>query len=74
MVDAMTDKPNRKPAGAAVPGAVDRPVNYPKTLTMMVSEDTFDAIAAEKKRTGRSKGDIGREWLETGRAAHAASA
>lgn len=65
----MTDSPKRKPAGAAVPGAVDRPVNYPKTLTMMVSVDTFDAIAAEKRKTGRSKGEIAREWLEKGRAA-----
>jgi len=63
----MTDQPKRKPAGAAVPGAVDRPVNYPKTLTLMVSQGTFDAIAEEKLRTGRSKGEIAREWLESGR-------
>lgn len=64
----MTSDSKRKPAGAAVPGAVDRPVNFPKTLTLMVSADTFDAINAERRRTGMSKGQIVREWIDKGRA------
>lgn len=65
----MTDNEKRKPAGAAVPGAVDRPVNYPKTLTFMVSEATFAALDEEKASSGRSKGDIARTWLDKGRLA-----
>lgn len=62
-----TDKPKRKPAGAAVPGAVDRPVNYPHSLVVLVSEDTKRALEKEKARSGLSKGAIARDWLERGR-------
>lgn len=66
----MTDnKPKRKPAGAAVPGAVDRPVRYPHTLVFLVSEETKTALDAEKKRSGLSKGEVARDWLERGRTA-----
>lgn len=62
------DKPKRKPAGAAVPGAVDRPKRYPNTLVFLVSDDVKAALEAEKKRSGLSKGEIARNWLEGGRA------
>ena len=46
MLDGMTaDKPKRKPAGAAVPGAVERPKNYPHTLVFLVSDETLAAFA-----------------------------
>lgn len=68
MLDGMTaDKPKRKPAGAAVPGAVDRPVNYPHSLVVLVSDETREALEREKQRTGLSKGAVARDWLERGR-------
>jgi len=68
----MTDnKPKRKPAGAAVPGAVDRPVRYPHTLVFLVSDETKAALEAEKQRSGLSKGEVARDWLERGRVASA---
>jgi hypothetical protein len=68
MLDGMTDqKPKRKPAGAAVPGAVDRPVRYPHTLVFLVSDETKAALEKEKKRSGLSKGEVARDWLERGR-------
>lgn len=64
----MTDeKPKRKPAGAAVAGHVDRPVNYPKTLVAMVSEDMTDAIEATRKAYDVPKAEVVRDWLEAGR-------
>lgn len=72
MVDGMTaDKPKRKPAGAAVPGAVERPKRYPNTLVFLVSDETLSALNAEKATSGLSKGEIARDWLERGRAAAA---
>ena len=64
----MTDKmPKRKPAGAAVPGAVQRPVNYNKTLAIMVGQELYDAIATTAYENGVSKADVARDWLEVGR-------
>lgn len=64
----MTDeKPKRAPAGAAVAGAVQRPVNYPKTLVVMVSEETHAAIEKTRQEYGVNKADIARDWLEAGR-------
>lgn len=64
-----TDKPKRKPAGAAVPGAVDRPVRYPNTLVFLVSDETLAALNKAKATTGLSKGEVARDWLERGRTA-----
>jgi hypothetical protein len=70
MLDGMTaEKPKRKPAGAAVPGAVDRPVRYPNTLVFLVSDETKAALELERKRSGLSKGEVARGWLEAGRRA-----
>jgi len=63
------DKPKRKPAGAAVPGAVERPKNYPHTLVFLVSDDTLAALKTEVAKTGLGKSEIARDWLERGRAA-----
>lgn len=69
MLDGMTaDKPKRKPAGAAVPGAVDRPKRYPNTLVFLVSDEAMAALDKEKAKTGLSKGEIARAWLDRGRA------
>lgn len=65
----MTDRPKRKPAGAAVAGAVVRPINYPNTISLMVSDETVAAIAEEAQRRGVKKSVVGREWLEAGRCA-----
>ena len=68
MLDGMTaDKPKRKPAGAAVPGAVERPKNYPHTLVFLVSDEALAAIKTEMAATGRGKSDIARDWLDRGR-------
>lgn len=72
MLDRMTDaKQKRKPAGAAVPGAVERPVLYPKTLCVMLSTEMYEEITLIKKNTGRTKAEIAREWMERGRPATA---
>lgn len=72
MLDDMTaQKPKRKPAGAAVPGAVDRPKRYPNTLVFLVSDEMLDALKAEMATSGNGKSEIAREWLERGRAASA---
>lgn len=72
MLDDMTaHKPKRKPAGAAVPGAVDRPKRYPNTLVFLVSDEMLAALKAETAATGSGKSEIAREWLERGRAASA---
>lgn len=62
-----SEKPKRKPAGAAVPGAVDRPVNYNRTTSFMTDDDTFDAIEATAKAHGVGKADVMREWIALGR-------
>lgn len=62
------DKPKRKPAGAAVAGAVDRPKRYPKTLVFLISEEAHAALEAERLRSGLSKGEVARSWLDRGRA------
>lgn len=67
LVGMTADKPKRKPAGAAVPGAVERPILYPKTLCVMLSVEMYDEIGAIKKATGRTKAEIAREWMERGR-------
>lgn len=67
-----TIKPKRKPAGAAVRGAVDRPKHYPHTLVFLISDDMLIALGAQVAATGTSKSEIAREWLEAGRAASAA--
>lgn len=70
MLDGMTaDKPKRKPAGAAVPGAVERPKNYPNTLVFLVSDEALAAIKAEMAVSGRGKSEVARDWLDRGRAA-----
>lgn len=61
-------KPKRKPAGAAVPGAVDRPKNFPNTLVFLVSDEMLAALNEEAAATGRAKSGIARDWLEVGRA------
>lgn len=72
MLDGMTaQKPKRKPAGAAVPGAVDRPKRYPNTLVFLVSDEMLAALKAEMAATGNGKSEIARDWLERGRAASA---
>lgn len=69
MLNGMTaDKPKRKPAGAAVPGAVERPKNYPNTLVFLVSDETLAALKKEMAVSGRGKSEIAREWLDRGRA------
>lgn len=70
MLDDMTaDKPKRKPAGAAVAGAVERPKNFPNTLVFLVSDETLAALKAEASRSDRGKSEVAREWLERGRLA-----
>lgn len=70
MVDGMTaDKPKRKPAGAAVPGAVERPKNYPHTLVFLVSDETLAALKTEMATTGKGKSEVARDWLDRGRSA-----
>lgn len=61
------NKPKRKPAGAAVPGAVDRPKRYPNTLVFLVSDETLAALEKAKATSGLSKGEVARDWLERGR-------
>lgn len=69
----MTDsKPKRKPAGAAVPGAIERPTLYPRVLNSMVSDDLADAIALTAKVNGVKKAEVVRDWLEAGRKSSAA--
>lgn len=64
----MSDpKPKRTPAGAAVPGAVERPINYPKTIVVMVSEETHRAIEVTASKRKVAKSEIVRTWLEHGR-------
>ena len=63
----MTDRPKRKPAGSAVPGAVVRPINYPNTISIMVSDETVAAIAREANHRGVKKAVVAREWLDAGR-------
>lgn len=63
------EKPKRKPAGAAVPGAVERPKNYPNTLVFLVSDETLAALKAEMKASDRGKSEVARDWLDRGRAA-----
>lgn len=69
----MTDRPKRKPAGAAVAGAVVRPINYPNTISVMVSDETVAAIAREATRRGVKKAVVSREWLDAGRLSQADS-
>lgn len=64
-----TDKPKRKPAGAAVPGAVERPKNYPHTLVVLISDEAHDALKQEIATSGRLKSEIARAWLDRGRGA-----
>lgn len=72
MLDGMTaDKPKRKPAGAAVPGAVERPKNYPHTIVFLVSDETLAALKTEMATSGRGKSEIARDWLDRGRASAA---
>lgn len=64
----MTDsKPKRKPAGAAVPGAIERPTLYPRALNAMVSDDLAEAIEVTAKVNGVKKAEVVRDWLEVGR-------
>lgn len=66
----MTDeKPKREPAGAAVPGAVERPVNYPATIVAMVSEDMKSALKVTADENDVKIAVVVREWLEAGRRA-----
>lgn len=67
MTDATATKPKRKPAGAAVPGAVDRPINYPATVVAMVSKETKAALKREAAARSVSQAVVAREWLELGR-------
>lgn len=62
-----SNKPKRKPAGAAVAGAVDRPVHYPKTFAQMISNETYDAICITAAENDVSKAEVARDWLEAGR-------
>ena len=65
------NKPKRKPAGAAVPGAVERPKNYPHTLVFLVSDEMLAALKAEMATSGQGKSEVARGWLERGRKATA---
>lgn len=65
----MTDEKKRKPAGAAVPGAVERPVNYPETIVVMVSEDMKRALKITADENDVKVAVIARDWLEAGRLA-----
>lgn len=65
----MADKtPTRRRslAGAAVAGAVQRPVRYPKTISLMVSQDIYDAIGEAAAESRQSKAEVARDWLEKG--------
>ncbi len=61
------EKPKRKPAGAAVPGAVERPVNYPHTLVIMISDDMKRALEVTADENDVKKAVVARDWLEVGR-------
>jgi hypothetical protein len=61
------EKPKRKPAGAAVPGAVERPVNYPHTLVIMISDEMQKALTVTADENGVKKAVVARDWLEVGR-------
>lgn len=63
----QSPRPKRALGGAAIAGAVQRPVRYPKTISLMVSEDLYDDIAEVALETRRSKADVARDWLERGR-------
>lgn len=66
-----TTKPKRKPAGAAVPGAVERPKRFPNTLVFLVSDEMLAALNAEAVRRDVGKSEVARSWLEAGLAASA---
>lgn len=48
-------------------GAVVRPINYPNTISLMVSDETAAAIAREARRRDVKKAVVAREWLDAGR-------
>lgn len=61
----MTDDVNPKPITRK------RPMRYPRSLSVLVTEDVYQAIAAEADDAGVSKGTIARRYLEIGhRALH----
>lgn len=62
-----SEKPKRKPAGAAVPGAVERPLNFNRTTSFMTDDDTFDAITATADANGVGKAEVIRDWIAIGR-------
>lgn len=68
----MASNTKRKPAGAAVPGAVDRPLNYPTSVNALITQELKDEITAEAAERGVSQGTVAREMLEAGRAARKA--
>ena len=66
MTDTTTPKKKRKPSGAAVPGAVDRPKHFPRQLVVMATDALADRIADDAKRNGLSKSEVARLYLEAG--------
>lgn len=66
-------KPKRKPAGAAVPGAVDRPTLYPVTVVAMVTAETKEAIVRTAEVNDVKQAVVARDWLEAGRTGAPAS-
>lgn len=59
----------RRVYGAAVPGAVERPTNFPRTLVVMISDEMAAELDRVKASTGESKAAIARRWLEAGQGA-----
>lgn len=44
-----------------------RPTRYPVATSMMLSQETMDAVNVTASENGVSKGDVIRDWLEAGR-------
>lgn len=65
----MTDEaktPKRKPAGAALAGYHNRPVNYPRQLVITTTDAQADWIEARAEATEASKSEVARALIGLG--------
>ena len=45
-----------------------RPIRYPRQIVIMVTEDTYQAVAEAAAAEDESKSVVARRWLDAGRA------
>ena len=51
-----------------------RPIRYPRQIVIMVTEDTYQAVAEAASAEDESKSVVARRWLDAGRAVTEATA